>query len=703
MVNNKKPLSIRTALFKNLKERFKDLEDWGEIETPLSILCSGLPEPTTEDKEVQLKEKMKGIKLYLAGRNIPEKYLTFIDELVSGCYQTKLISKYKEEDSILDDDVIAIYSHSKRGEEGVIGINQKFNYQQLSYLTKEIYKDTKELKFFISNDKEIYGKIIAEYYDYPVEIPVVSLVASKKKKEDTGLPSFRGVKLFGEGFSRLSYDVIREIPLSAYIYRFISEGQKEMLLLTQTQHEIGDYIVSGVEVKCDDFKIVSDSARIPTKLPYLFVKDIKNRVVKFKNKQEFGERIKQLNITKEDFFDYPFAITPKNANNEKTWKMVHPLWYKWLIWAWITHEPKGLFNKYPLHLMIQGITGSGKSLLLNGLHAKSKETPDVSSGSGSTLKSLIPSFKTRPASIGYLATSNRFSFCDEFLRCLTNIRSLGQEGNPEESVALMNDLLEHQKREVGSGISKVKINMTSRVLACTNPVKGNKTMEDFLHYLDASFLSRWLIYHQPAEHVRLTKKSKDSLLEEYNFKIEINDWISFVDYLQSFSAIYDLKKVEEIYKDIPNILSENLQGHYDTRHMHHLECLMDGIIKTRCFLENDMKFEAKEEDYRILQKVWQTIIKSWLNPDIIRNIDLKKRIFYLPENAQFIYWSIANLKRKVATTEILEIVLKEMDRTAFHEAWGILMSMGLIVEYDGEVKPYYLSGMKEEQQNLEED
>jgi len=122
-------------------------------------------------------------------------------------------------------------------------------------------------------------------------------------------------------------------------------------------------------------------------------------------------------------------------------------------------------NTYPMHLMVLGPAASGKSALLNSLHSHSKENKEIFAGATSTLKSLVPSFKNNPAQLGYLAESNRFALCDEFLRCLINSRTTQDGANREESVGIMNDLLEHQKREVGSGVSRANVNMRARIFS----------------------------------------------------------------------------------------------------------------------------------------------------------------------------------------------------------------------------------------------
>ena len=172
-----------------------------------------------------------------------------------------------------------------------------------------------------------------------------------------------------------------------YVYRFITENNDEFILLTTEQHEIGDYVITGVKTQLTDLKNLTDSAKLPTKLPFFFTQEVKNRIIRYKNHEEFFNRVKYLNIKKENTFDYPFTISRGN----KTWKLLQPNWYKWLIWSWLTHEEKGLINSYPFHILQIGPKHSGKSLLLNSLYAKSKENRPVFSGSSSTLKSLVPS------------------------------------------------------------------------------------------------------------------------------------------------------------------------------------------------------------------------------------------------------------------------------------------------------------------------
>jgi len=682
--------SINKEITKMLKERFDKSSFWERVEPEIITLCSELPEPYDKESTKDFIKKLKKIKDFLIDQDVASDELTFIDDEITMHNKTKMISLYEEKDDSVPMKVIHGYSRLGAGTEGVVAIPQDYNYSQLSKLTNGVYEKTGLVKFYISKEKDIYGKIIAEIYEHSQEIPIATVIESKKMNKELGEPMYKKIVLFGDKMKGNEVNVVKEITLPFYVYRFITEDNNELILMTLTQCEIGDYVITGVQTKCDDNKMLTESAKLPTKLPFFFAQKLRNRIIKFRNHEEFNKRLKELKVNRDTFFDYPFTF----KKGDRTYKLLQPNWYKWLIWSWLTHQNKGLINSYPMHLLIVGPKMSGKSLLLNSLHAKSKETRSIFSGSSSTLKHLVPSFKYNPARLGYLAESNRFSFCDEFLRCLINTRTTKDGSQREESVAMMNDLLEHQKREAGSGVSRINVNMTSRIIATTNPIRDIKNLDDLVNTFDESFLSRWMIYYQGEEHVQMVRRSRDSDLETYDYKMSVNDWISITDYLQTFSSEYDLKKVEEIHGSVPKVLSENLNKHYDARHMHHIECIIDGIVKTRCLVDGDMSFKATDEDYKTLKEVWLNLIRSWLRAEQIKDIDIKDRISFLPENCQFIYWKICKLEDHISKEKIKELALKTMSETEFLESFQILIDMGMAKISGGRIRPYYISNIE---------
>ena len=679
-----------------VKEKFSNMSFWIRIEGDIAVMCADLPEPTTPEKKIDFINRLENIKGFLLREEVKNKDLEFLDDEISLHKSTEVLGIYNDIKNDVDPKIISAYARiaNANGTEGVSSITQPFNYSQLTKISNGVFDETGLANFYISTEKTVYGKIVAEYYDgHAQDIPVATIVEGAKKNDIGEKP--RSIKLFGKQINKGESKIIKEIVMPFYFYRFITENNRDMMLVSTEMHEIGDYIVTGMETKCNDYKSLTDSARIMTKLPFLFVQKIRNRIVVFDNHEKFKARLKQLEVRKDTLFDYPFTT----AKKDKTWKLLQPNWYKWLIWAWLTHENKGMMNTYPMHLMVLGEAGSGKSALLNTLHSHSKESKEIFAGATSTLKSLVPSFKNNPAQIGYLAESNRFAICDEFLRCLVNTRTTKEGSHREEGVGIMNDLLEHQKREVGSGVSRARVNMTARILAMSNPIRGVNNMNNLLNGYDESFLSRWLIYYQTEEHVQMIKRSNDSDLKLYNYKIVDNDWISILDYLQSFSAKYDLGRMEEIYNSVTKNLSESLARHYNTRHKHHMECLLDGIVKTRCLMENNILFEAIEEDYKILKDVWMHLIRSWLNVDQVKKIDIKDRIFYVPESSQYLYWKIYNENKIISMNKCREIGLSgNLKNIEYEEAFYILKDMELIVESNGAVRPHCLEPLEDENQ-----
>lgn len=688
-----KAASTRSLIFDMVKERFGSLAMWRRIEGDIMLHCTRITDVVTDEQKKNLITQLLNIKQQLKEEGVAEDDLLFLDEEIERQQKEKQLSLYEEEDDSLDDEMIGKYANRSKKTEGIVGIHYAYNYSQLTKLTNGVYKQTKLVKFFISREKIIYGKIIAEMFDHPQKIPVATVIQSKKKDDD-GKPVYLGVKLFGQKFRRTEYDVVKPVDVPFHIYRFITEHNQEMILMSLQRQEIGDYIVTGVIVECEDNKILTESSRLPTRLPFFFSQQIRNRIVKYDNHDEFRKKIGELGLNKTKTYEFPFTIT----KNENQYILKHPDWYKRMIWAWLLHSGKGIFNNYPLHIMQVGPKHSGKSLLLNGLHSRSKENRDIFSGSSSTMKNLVPSFKYKPAQLGYLAESNRFAFLDEFLRCLTHTHTSSSHGSQrEEAVAMMNDLLEHQKREAGSGVSRVNVNMTSRVFATTNPIKGVRSTEDLVGMLDESFLSRWLVYYQTDEHVELIRRSKDTDLQILEHKIETNDWISLLDYLHTFDAEYDMDKVEKIWESVIPALSEDLRKHYDARHMHHIECLIDGIVKTRCLFDHNMSFAATEKDYEVLDEMWGKIIGSWIDAEMIKNLPVEKRKHYLPENSQWFYEEICKQKRHLSRVETEQLVEGELSKAEYIAAFMILRDNGLIIEHDGLIRPYWMGELVEDE------
>lgn len=673
-----------------LTERFNNHPAWHRLHQELANFCATLPEITSDVKKQKFVHTLQNIKIYLQQEGLSNEETRFLDEEIEQYNQTTQIEVHTEDDDIVERRIINWYATSGGVKEGVVAIHKPLNYTQLERITNGVYRVTEEVKFFISKEKQYKGKIVASHMETVQDIPVARLLASTKMNE-AGEPLLKTVKLFGElNFDKKKWVQLKEVKGHFYLYRFIDYNNQEYVLLTNEHQLVGDYIIDGVVTYVDDAKPLTSSAKIGTKIPYLFVHTIQERIVKFENREQFFEHTKTMGVTRETFFNYPFV---KQFPNGKQRITLQPEWFKHLIWAWLLHSSQNEMQPYPLHLMIVGPKGSGKSTLLNVLHTISKETRKVYGGDGSTIKGLIPSFRDRPPKIGYLGESVRFSFLDEFLRCA--LRSTTNLANGDlgvnEMFAQMNDLLEHQAREFSSGMGEVNLRMRSRVIAGTNPVREIHTVEDLITKFDESFTSRWLIFWEREESECVTMiRDNTAQLQTYDYHFASDDFLSILDFLWTVQAAWDSKRLRAIYDSCMTALSAKLKTHYTARHWHHLQCLMDGIIKERCLFEHDADFIATEDDYALVESIWHELVRSWVNPENIKHLSKNIRERYIPEDAQWIYNKLCASNKPMSREELTLIAKGELSLSRFYEVMQILDELGLVVQGDGYIRAHFV-------------
>ena len=87
-------------------------------------------------------------------------------------------------------------------------------------------------------------------------------------------------------------------------------------------------------------------------------------------------------------------------------------------------------------------------------------------------------------------------------------------------------------------------------------------------------------------------------------------------------------------------------------------------------------------------------------------IPLEDKAKYMPEKCQYIFDKLCEYRKPMKVMDLKEVTEKEMDNYEFRNHYIILKEQDMIIEYDDEVKPYYMkeeteSGKeKEHQENL---
>ncbi len=563
---------------------------------------------------------------------------------------------------------------SKYSQSSIIKLAQEFNYQQLRTITKELFERNNALIFPIPQTEEVEGKVIGEVEQRRIKIPVAWLIEIKTKEESLFVPY-----IFGENLPRRA-KVVDELTGEFYLYRFLTKDSKEFALVSIDKLKLDDYTVKGLAIDVEDSKILGDAYRLLSKYPVFFIHTAQSHICELKNHDELFAKADELKLTGNKLYQYLCSY----KKDKKVQLLEHPKWFLKLTAAFLFHSKKGNICPYPLHLLWISDRGAGKTTYMESLHQKSGEAQEIIAGSSSTIKYLIPSFKeTNRPEMGALAKASRMVFVDEFFRIVRV-----NNKDKESECGRMNDLLEHKDRLAGSGQGRIRTSMTARLLASTNPIAGTNTITNLIEKFDDAFLSRFLIYYQTDDHVKLIHRKKKEPKQYTKDWIEVNDLLSVQDYLQSFDASYELKRLVEIYDKFLVLMSEKVKGVYEARYLHHMECLIDGIIKTRCLTTRDKTFKAIDEDYQDLEAIWTTMIQGWYKEkvdEVLRDptISVEAKYNILPEEAMFILRKLASMGYKVKSRELHEACKKEMRGGMISIQMSLLKEAGFVRD-DGE-------------------
>jgi len=679
----------REQLYQLCREKLGLLGAWRLLEPEIALQCANLTDNGTEQDKTTRIAVLTQIKTMLVEHGLAREHLEFLDAEIELARNAKQITLYQEKDDYVDEDTIKRHVHISMTNEGIIGIPGKWTFGQCRRITNGVYKYTGLVKLFVSKEVTFKGRIIAEFFDNKQEIPICSVL--KPKKDDVSHINI--ISLFGDSIDAKKFNKLREVTALMHAYRFLRDNGVEYVLLSSYDLEVGEYEIDGTVTTVNDNKSLTDSAKMMTKMPFFFCNEARPTVVRYATEAEYREHIKEVGPDKTSFFNYPFYFSTHNNRGETHHVARHPKWFKWLVWAWLCHKEKGDSSKYPLHIAIVAPPNSGKSLLMNSLHRRTMEYQPAFTGAGSTIKEVVPSFHSVPPKPGYFALSHRYAYLDEFFRCVTNIPD---EDKRAENLARMNDLLEHQRRTYGSGKGSITVTGTARALMANNPPRGVRTVDDLFDMFDGSFLSRILIYFQDGndEHFKLVRQAKLSDCPSYEPTITPDTFVGFLDYVRSFHAQYDLDRVMDIYERVRPLLTERQRDHYEARHKHHIECVMDGIIKARAIISHTAAFWATEQDYEVLDEVWSHVIRSWIRGEQVKQLPLKDRIKYLPESCQWLYRQLVKSTSddlpSLSRGAFEEMALKGLNRSEFYAAVTILREHKVIIDNDtGSMMPYW--------------
>lgn len=311
----------------------------------------------------------------------------------------------------------------------------------------------------------------------------------------------------------------------------------------------------------------------------------------------------------------------------------------------------GKRDGYPFHLIILGPPGTGKSMgHLETLDFKFHESPNILEGGNSRIKMLGPSFKEKPANIGFFGKAERMAFVDEVGK-MVEFELNKHQTQIQNILGECNFLYDHKERLVGSGNdNECKVQATSKNLLTSNAVSNKPKIHHHAGIIDPTFLSRNFIMVQDKkeqefifsgkfveripphtfEHIYIEKegrkqdkKEKKSYIFLYvrgeqteGFPTKFSsreEFLTLFDTCNSFTCDVDEEKIKKLCDEITLLAKEPMKSSvWKPRGEHHIYLLVDGLCKRRCLFEDyDPSFSLKQEDYDAAERVLIRMVNSW--------------------------------------------------------------------------------------------
>jgi hypothetical protein len=497
---------------------------------------------------------------------------------------------------------------------------------------KEDYEPT-----FIAHDKdEIVGKpqLIGENYH---DIKLIRKYSryNTKKDETTYFIGFVDDKIQVTSLTREVDSLIEEF----LIYKVV-DGGREYFVLSKDRLGAEDYRFKGMKIKMDDVAEISKTFKINTSSTIFLLKDYENSIKSMKGEElvNFTKSWKkEFNLDYENFMDYFFY----NPDTKLVYR--HTKEYEMMRMAQLFG---GKYEGYPLHNILMGPAGSGKTMELEAINSLYQE--EICEAGTSTPKILIPSFKTVPAKQGFVISCKRIALIDELGKMIETVNTQNRDsGSSRQVLAPLNSILEHKRRRAGSGNDNdFMMTATAKVIICTNPVRNFSNLYQHLHVIDKTTLSRFFIWIQDKKELLFRKTNIPQTLPgdgaeqvlflknitNKNKKIvtptlyhPVKPWASLAVSLQNLDVLdFDFEKTPFTFPENKDFsfqtlndkviakLPKELKYLWQTRGLHHSILLLDGLVKFRClFKDYDTTFTPKQEDIDWLIKILDRMVEGW--------------------------------------------------------------------------------------------
>lgn len=549
------------------------------------------------------------------------------------------------------------------GKHNLIYTDETIGNNDRKILTEEIYTQHKKCAFIISKQDSWKGRISLELSRTKERYNLTDVFAGKQ--DGLRFHHFGESKSQSKGLAKIDSHT-----QSFYQYKFIADD-KEYILLSDEKLEPMRCTITGTKVNIGDYKSVGENRKLPVDQEIIFVHSSEPAI----------EPMPQAELD-----EFRQGIDEEWLANKVFGEFRHPDWYETMIESILFVKDD---NGYPSHLMQMAEAGTGKSAQLEALTEATDEGKPPFTGTSSTIKGLVPSFKESPPDEGFLMRCDRVAAVDEKFNLLSNTVQ-NSNSRMQDAFRPMLDLLEHSSREFSSGNGSITGKTEATMFAMGNPAYGINSIYEALENqkIDEAYLSRFILYDQLDSHIDYiqSRKHKTAKGSDEQYLPDTDD--EFVSLLDTMRMRHvdgiDHKRVGEMHEELQELVPSVFNTTFRARYKHHVINLVAGNAKIRYLVDNRDELVAKDEDYEKAKEIMEIVISSWGNVNM-KNLSYSARINSLPDEARRFFEAV-NQEPGIAGKELMSRV----DSKKAAKSMNKIRDLGLaaVVEKNG-VKCYY--------------
>ena len=340
-------------------------------------------------------------------------------------------------------------------------------------------------KIFLAHSKDkIIGKpqlAINTQVPFPLILERVVKTINKDKEE---LNQFKYI-FFDDKIDGREKGYQRDVfSLNFRIYRVIDAQDKEYFIFSQEKLPNCSCKFNGMIIEMEHMSELKKSFGIKQLSRIFILKDF-NASVKILSKEKLVEFTKLRKIGEKEWRD--FIDLHPNGNFNRFVPEKNSLRDAQIL--------SGKRDGYGLHRFEMGPPGTCKSMgELETLDHKFNEFTNILEGGNSRMKMLEPSFKEKPANLGYCAKAERIGYVDEVGK-MVEAETNKHQTQIQNILGNLNPMYDNKERLIGSGNdNECRVQATAKFLMVTNPVSGKATIIDHVGLIDPTFLSRNLVW-----------------------------------------------------------------------------------------------------------------------------------------------------------------------------------------------------------------